>query len=226
MLGRAVSWNPIGCTPPGPERAWRGRLGDKMASWNGHFLPCTWRGFPGRQVGAPKAAAQVRRPPSVCVSEGVWRRARLRPSATTAPAASNAIQPRDKRAPAYQRPAQAPESFSSRTVPTSVRDRARLSLRPLPPRPRLAQRDRGARHSDRARLRQPAGRARACPSPGRRPAKVSGRGAPLARPLLRGGPGRRVRGGTGRARLPGGPGGWAAEACGGCAGGARSPAWA
>ena len=54
-------------------------------------------------------------------------------------------------------------------VRTSVRDLAGLTLRPLPPRPRLAERDRGVRHGDRARLRQPPGRTRARPAPGRRP---------------------------------------------------------
>jgi threonine dehydrogenase-like Zn-dependent dehydrogenase len=55
-------------------------------------------------------------------------------------------------------------------VRTFVRDFAGLRQRTLPPRPRLGQCDRCLRDRDRARLRQPSGRARADAPPGRRSA--------------------------------------------------------
>jgi hypothetical protein len=110
------------------------------------------------------------------------------------------------------------------TVRTSVRDVAGLSLRSLPPRPRLAQRDRGAGDGDGARLRQPPGRARARAPSGRRSGQVPAGGASLARPLLRRGPRRRVRGGPRRACVSSGPSGSAAEGGGCCAGRVRSRA--
>lgn len=68
---------------------------------------------------------------------------------------------------------------------TSVRDLAGFALRSLPPRARLAERDRGIRHRNRARLRQPSRRTRAGPPRGRRPEEVPARRAALARSLLR-----------------------------------------
>lgn len=55
---------------------------------------------------------------------------------------------------------------------TYVRDFAALGLRPLPPRARLAERDRRLRDRDRARLREPSRGARARPPGGRRSATV------------------------------------------------------